>query len=672
MQRNLAGLVAIFAAAFGLVGLTFSASTELPADLRFINGTEPKTLDPQIMTGQPEGRIADAIFEGLTYRDPASLRPVPGAAESWELSEDQTRYTFHIRKDAVWSDGHPVTAHDFAWSWRHLQEPTTASEYAYILHMVKWAEIYNVYEGAADALEKDVLPALDALGTAGLDGDAWQTFVGEHHVSENLKGTEDPLLQEVLSQRDGTLDGARLAAVRAAVAAEARRRRELYAHAKEHFGVDEGVFATDDHTLVVELTAPTAYFLDITCFYPAYPVPRWVVEERQHDWFLPGNIVSNGPFRLESWKVNDRIRLVKSDTYWDKDSVRLGVVDAYSIENLTTCLNLYLTGGVDWTPSSYPSDLVNVLRQRPDFYVCAAMTVYYYRFNTTRKPFDDPRVRKAICLAVDRESITRDILAIGQIPAGLFCPPGLTGYQQPDTPIGPHANVAEAKRLLAEAGFPEGQGFPKFAIISNTHESHRRIAEFVADQLKRNLGIEVEAVNQEWQAYQDSTRFLRYDMARAAWIGDYMDPNTFLDMWVTNGGNNQTGWGDPTYDRLIQGAANIERFIADPDALVAAMKEPERARELLAAVRAAPDQATRVEAGARLRMHLFREAEAILVQDACPVMPIYFYVNSGLVSPRVKGFHVELEQPDGSRSANLQDIHPLRGMWIEGPAEAPR
>ena len=187
----------------------------------------------------------------------------------------------------------------------------------------------------------------------------------------------------------------------------------------------------------------------------------------------------------------------------------------------------------------------------------------------------------------------------------------------------------------------------------------------MAFQLRENLGLNVRAYNQEWQAYQQSVRDGDYDMGRAGWIGDYVDPMTYLDMWVTNGGNNQTGWTNPLYDRLIQFAADVELFIAKPDPWLPKLKEREKAESLLAAVESAGDDAAaRTKAAAALRMHLFREAEAILVQDAFPIMPIYFYVVSGLVQPHVRGFHTELELPDGTRTPNIQDIHPIRGIRV--------
>ena len=280
------------------------------------------------------------------------------------------------------------------------------------------------------------------------------------------------------------------------------------------------------------------------------------------------------------------------------------------------------------------------------------MVVYYYRFNNTRPPFNDVRVREAVSLAIDRQNIVDYVTKLGESPAFLFVPPGMPGYEPPSTDLS--MNIERAKQLLAEAGYPNGEGMKELGILYNTQETHRKIAEAIADQLRRNLGIKVKAYNQEWQAYQATTLKLDYDMARAGWIGDYSDPKTFLDMWVTKGGNNQTGYSNPTYDSLIRFAANVNAFIDVADEWMGKLKEPERAQGLLDAVKNAPSPDKAVEAMAALRMHLLREAEAIIVQDDYPIMPIYFYVVSSLVKPYVQGFY-----------ANRQDIHPIRGMWID-------
>lgn len=695
MYRTLLGILACVGLALLAVGLTFSSAAEVPADYTFINGTEPKSLDPHLITGQPEGRIADALFEGLTRRNTRSLQPEPGVASSWDLSADNRTWTFHLRPEAVWSDGRPVTAHDFAWSWRRLQEPALGAEYAYLLHVVRHAEEYNLYAGnvralvgPVDAGEASLADAVGALARAaggaenqepgGVEAGEWQALLSKHHAQEHVKGTPDPVLQEALTVAEGRLGGARLLAVEQALRAEAERRRALHAEAVAHLGVDQGAYAADDHTFVVQLDAPTAYFLELTCFYPSYPAPRHAVRPRDtgralddevSDWFMPGKLVANGPFTLDSWRVSHRLRLVKSRTYWGRDRVRLNVVDVLPTENVTTALNLYLTGAADWLPSNYPLDLVDDLRKRPDYYHSAGAMTYFYRFNCTKKPFDDARVRQALCLALDREQIVKHITGRGEIPAVRIVSPGLAGYDAPDSAI--RLDVARAKELLAAAGYPGGKGFPEVGILYNTQEGHKKVAEFVADYYQRTLGISVRAYNQEWQAYQDNVRLLKYEVARAGWIADYPDPNTFLDMWITNGGNNQTGWSSADYDRLVTAAADVDSFAAaSPEGLVARMKEPAKARALLAQLAGAAPGAEHVAAGARLRMHLFREAEAILFQDAFPIMPIYHYVTSGLVRPWVKEFHPRVLLPDGSTADNLQDLHPFHEVWIDAEARA--
>ncbi len=674
MLRSLVGMLVLLLLGLAAVGVTFSASSAGRAAFRFVNGTEPKTLDPGLMTGEPEGRIADAIFEGLTRLDARSLEPVPGVAERWEIAPDGKRYTFHLRKTARWSDGRPVTAHDFAYAWRRLQDPKLGAEYAYILHMVRYAAEYNTYGASADALKGPIATGFRELARAhprGIPASELQKLATRVNLHAALKGAEEPLLRD-LPARTTDIEAGEVPALVRALEREAERRRARFREAERRFGRDAGVYAKDDHTLVVELVAPTPYFLELTAFYPSFPVPRWVVEKEglAGKWFLPETIVSNGAFRLAAWRVGDRIRLERSETYWDAANVALGSVDALPIENMTTALNLYLSGEVDWLPSGYyPLDLADEIKKRDDFYTGPALIIYYYRINTTRKPFDDARVRKALNLAIDRELITREVLGLGQIPARHFVPPGLPGYTPPESAI--RYDVAEARRLLAEAGFPGGRGFPKFGILYNTLEMHKKLAEVLADQLRRNLGLDVTAYNQEWQSYQATMRALDYDLGRAGWIGDYEDPNTFLDIWVTNGGNNQTGWGNPLYDRLITSAQNMDRFLADPEPLLGALARPEPVRRLLEAVQNAPEGDARLEAMATLRLALLAEAERLLVGEALPVVPLYFYVINGLVKPEVEGFYTELETADGRKRANLRDMHPLRSIRVRRGERAP-
>ncbi len=657
-MRGWAGLLSLPLAALLAVGLSFRAAFQEPAEFTFVNGAEPTTLDPGLMTGEPEGRIADALFEGLMFRDPASLLPVPGAAERFEVSDQGRRYVFHLRPGARWTDGTPVTAGDFAYAWRRLQLPEHGGEYAYILHGVRQARALNLYEAQAASLAGEVRETVAELPPGPVTAEAWTRLVVAHDLVGSVRGTSDRALEAAVHSARG-LTGEQRAALPGALAREATRRARLARHARAHFGIDEGVYAVDDHTLVVELVAPIPYFLELTAFYPSFPVPRHVVEVpgNEADWFLPDKIVSNGPFELEAWRVGDRIRLRRSESYWGSEHIALHSVDVLPIENTTTALNLYLTGDVQWLPR-YPAELVDALRQRRDHYSHPAFSVYYYRINTRRPPLDDRRVRLALALAVDRQTLVEEVLRLGELPARHLVPPGVPGYEPPPTRIG--FDPDRARALLAEAGFPGGRGFPEIGILYNTLESHKKIAELLADQLGRELGIRVKPYNQEWQSYLATMRVGDFDLARAGWIGDYLDPNTFLDIWVTNGGNNQTGWSHPTYDRLIAAAADVEAYLREP--FEEGLGEPERVRVLRARIRAARGEDERRGLVARLRLDLLREAERILVDEEIPILPLYFYVASGLVSPRVEGFHTWIQRPDGTRLPNLQGLHPLRGL----------
>lgn len=674
MDRALLSVLGALGASLVLVGLTFSRSADRPADFRFVNGSEPKTLDPALMTGQPEGRIAEAIFEGLTRTDARTHRPAPGVAEAWDVSPDGKRYTFHLRGNARWTDGRPVTAHDFVHAFRRLLDPTLGAEYAYILFPVRFAEALDTFDAHAAALQGAVARGLDealAEHRDGIEANVWQRLLSKLHVHDALARDDTPRTLALLSRRTGIVTGAEIVELGRAAEKTAVLLRAEAREAREHFGKDGGAFAVDDRTLVVELRAPTPYFLELTSFYPTYPVPGSLTDDpaRKDDWFLPEHIVSNGPYRLARWLVNDHIRLERSDTYWGRAEVRTASIDALSIENATTALNLYLTSAVDWLPGTYPSDLESELETRRDFYANPGMVVYFYRFNTTRPPFDDVRVRRALNLAVDRKEIVERVLGLGQAPAWTFVPPGLPGYEAPETGI--IHDVPLARALLAEAGYPEGRGFPEIGILFNTSESHRKVAEVVADQLRRALGIRVNAYNQEWQSFLDTVRSLDFGMARAGWVGDYEDPNTFLDLFVTGGGNNQTGFSSPLYDRLIRGAADVSAVVAAPDAILSDLHHAEDTRAAIDRVRGATSDEARLAARSALRMRLFREAEALLVRDEFPVLPLYFYVVSGLVRPNVRGFYSTLVFPDGTTAPNLRDTHPLRDVWVERGTGSP-
>lgn len=681
MYRTLLVLASVFVAAGILVAVTLSAYTPAPrADLVFVNGSEPQSLDPHKMKGQLEGRLADALFEGLTRRDPRTFEPVPGVAASWTVSADGRTWTFTFRDDARWSNGDRVTAHDFAWSWRRLQEPATGSEYSAVLHVIRHARALNKYGAQVAALRGDPAAtdaaaregvirrweALVAASPGGLPFAAFTAFVVDERnaLRDQVAGTTDPALVGPLSRVSGDLTPAEAAAFGAALVAEATRREAALAEARAHFGVDQGAFARDDRTFVVELDALAPYFLELTAFYVTYPVHRPTVEKHGGEWFREGRLVGNGPFVLDAWRVNEKISLRKNPTYWGAAEVSLRTVDVLPYDNPNTAFNLYLMGDVDWLPGIYPPDLIDQLKRRSDFHANPGMVVYFYRLNTTREFLKDVRVRKALAKAIDREAIVRDVTRKGETPTTTVVPPGVPDYVSPPNDLG--FDPEAARRLLAEAGYgPGGKPFPRFTIVFNTSEGHKKIAEFVAQQWKRHLGLEVQANNKEWQALLADVAKLEYDVERAGWIGDYRDPKTFLDMWTTGDGNNETGWSDAFFDRMVGLASDAGSIAGWTDAQVAELaagcREPDVLRTLIAAQRAAATDDARLGATLALRRQLFREAEARLLNDGVPIIPFYFYVNTGLVQPDVEGIRHWGEQ-DGRRVPNLQDDHPLRDV----------
>ena len=522
------------------------------AEFVFNNGAEIATLDPAATSGVPEGRVIYSLYEGLTVRHPRTLEPLPGVAESWDVSEDGRRYVFHLRSDARWSNGDPVTSHDFAWSWMRLLDPETGAEYAYQLWCIEGARDYTTADVSAEERRRSLAPRV---------------------------AIETP----------------------------------------------------DERTLAVRLVSPTPYFLHLSSFYATMPVHRPSIERAreafpetwQVEWLRPERLVTNRPFLLRERRLHDRLRLVKNPWYWDADHVAFRTIDVLAVESYSTMLNLYLTGEVDWIERCAPN-LVPRMMAREDYDPVPYLGSYFYRVNVTRPPFDDRRVRRALALAIDRRAIVSKVTKKGETPSWSLCPPGLAGYSRAAMARSGGAgdadyesDCAEARALLAEAGFgPEGARFPTFEIHYNKSESHRDVAEVVADAWRRTLGLDVQLLNQEWKTYLDTQRNVDYDVSRSAWIQDYPDPNTFLEIFVTGGKNNRTGWSDARYDALIEQAR----------------EEPDVAR----------------------RMELLSRAEAILLEEL-PILPIYAYTTNNAVNPRLGGF---FENPQ-------DDHYPKFWYWMD-------
>jgi oligopeptide transport system substrate-binding protein len=354
-----------------------------------------------------------------------------------------------------------------------------------------------------------------------------------------------------------------------------------------------GVSAPDKFTVRTELKAPTAFFLDLCAFPTLCVVPRQTIEKYGDHWLKARPLPVSGAFQLEAWRLNDKVRLKKNPLYWDATNTQSEIIDILPVGSQNTALNLYERGQVDivWDKELIPSELMDVLLQRPDFHTFDFLGTYFFRFNVTRKPFDDPRVRKAFALAVDKERIVKKITKAGERTTSHLVPPGTQNY---DSPEGLGHDPELARKLLAEAGYPGGKGFPRFEYLFNAAAGgggkiHENIAIELQQMWRDELGVQMELRQVETQVFWGMQSRLDYALSKSTWIGDYNDANTFLGMFVTGDGNNETGWGNPHYDELIRAANNETDLLK--------------------------------------REKLFQQAETILVHDEVPIVPLYIYVG---------------------------------------------
>jgi oligopeptide transport system substrate-binding protein len=590
-----------------------------PADFTFVNGTEIKSIDPAITTGVPDGRIIGALFEGLYRQHPDTLEPLPALAERYELSEDKKTYTFYIRRGCKWSDGTSLDAHDVAWSWMRFAHPETASQYAY--QLTSYVELTEQYNSATvnvgDPVEVELADRPDH--PAGKR----QLFPRGTIVLGVLRGIDKPPEPRFADGIDEKKKIDKIAEWKRqwvyTVEVDGKQRKFSKdkldgAEQCEYVLLDFnkcGITVVDDHTLKVRLKNPTPYFLQLMSFYPLYPVNRACIEKYGvPNWTKPGNMVVSGGYKIEFRRIRDRIRLVKNPNYWNADSVQLETIDALAVNSSTTGLNMYLTGAADWI-TDVPAAVIPDLKDDPQYSSSPMLTTEFYRLNVTRPPLTDRRVRLALNMAINKTEIVERITRAGQVPARSLVPP-IHGYTDA---LCPPYDVERAKELLAEAGFPGGKGLPPVEILYNTLDDHRTLAEKIMSDWKQ-IGVDVELKNQEWGVYLDAQRSMQYTVARAGWVADYADPNTFLDMFVTDGPNNETGWSNARYDEII--------------------------------LKLAPEELNREK-----RMELLHEAEQILMDDQV-IIPIYFKVSKNMVRPEVRGFH-----------ANVLDQHPLVFLSIE-------
>ena len=484
------------------------------------NGSEPQGIDPHIVTGVPEHHILISLCEGLTIPNPNPDDMngyMAGTAESWSVSEDGKEYIFNINKNARWSNGEPVTANDFVWSWKRILTASLGSQYPDMLYYL----------------------------------------VGAYEYHNGL--TND--FSEV------------------------------------------GVKAIDQKTLKVNLKNPTPFFLGLLSHYSTWPVHKETVlkygdiDDRNGEWTRPGNFVCNGPFQLKSWELNNKIVVEKNPYYYDASIVKLNEIHYYPVSNVMTEDRMFRAGQLHLT-STLPSQKCPIyIEENPNLRIDPYMGTYFYRINTNHEALKDVRVRKALAYSIDRELLVNKVTKCGQIPAYSFTPPGSNGYEpKTQIPFDPEL----AKSLLEDAGYSDENPFPKLEILFNTNEDHRKIALAIQQMWQVNLGIEIELVNQDWKVYLNREMIGDFQISRAGWIGDYEDPNTFLDLMRPNRGNNKTGWENKEYDELVEKANTIN------------------------------NQSERYE--------MLYKAEEILI-DNMPIIPLYTYVRSYQLSPDVKGFN---------------------------------
>lgn len=478
---------------------------------------DPETFDTAKMSGAPEGRLAFNLFEGLLMPGPTTSKlkspdqlVVKGVAEDFEVSNGGKVYTFTLREDAKWSNGDPVTAEDFVYSWKRILTPNFPADYAQMLWVIDGAQEYN--EGKQEDWSK------------------------------------------------------------------------------------VGIKAKDARTLEVTLKAPTPFFPELVAFYTFFPVNKKAIEAHGDDWTKPENIVTNGAYKLSKYTPQQEVVLEKSENYWGAEDVALEQVRLRIISDTNAVVNAYKTGELHWTGTSLPVAQISNLLMHPDYVRHPMLGTYYYRVNVSKEgPLQDKRVRKALSLAVDRDQLVNQTMKGLYMKAEAYVPGSMPGYKSTATV---ETNPAKAKKLLAEAGYGKDKPL-KIELLYNTDENHKLIAESLQAMWKSSLGIDVELVNKEWKTYLQDIDTLNYQVARAGWIGDYNDPMTFLDMWVTGNGNNDTGWSNADYDALIERAN----------------KEPNVGK----------------------RKALLQEAEALLLEEG-PIIPIYWYTNNMLVSRFIEGF----------------------------------
>ncbi|MCH7791410.1 MAG: peptide ABC transporter substrate-binding protein [Planctomycetes bacterium] len=543
-----------------------------PADFTISNGTDVTTLDIQRASWMQDLRIMRCLFEGLVRHDVFTVGydPAPAVAQRWEISPDGLVYTFHLRGDARWSNGEAVTAEDFVFSWRRGLLPDTAADYVAFFWMIKGGrEFYD-----------------------------WR-------VNELAR----------FNPKEASAD-------------------ELWERTLAKFNALVGVKALDSRTLRVELEAPVPYFLDIVAFpvfYPVYPPllrqyervdPKSGRLKSERGWTKPPRLISNGPFELTVWRFKRDMRMERNPHYWDGANVAIDSIAVPSIEDPNAQVLAFQTGAVDWVANltvnyrgdiwadkvefyaehaaEYEAlkarglDIFEIDRHLPsdprkNIHAVPSFATYFWNFNCMKtlpdgraNPFRDPRVRRAFAMTVDKRVIVDDIRRLGEpIARGLIPPGSIGGYESPaglkclsdaKDERGKLAIAAEARALLAEAGYPDPAEFPPVELLFNKDAGHDLVAQALGKNWQRYLGVPVRLEQKELKVYKDDLKKANYMTSRAGWYGDYGDPTTFLDLLRSDDGNNDRKYDSPEYDALLD-AAQAE---TDPARRLAILSRAER------------------------------------------------------------------------------------------------
>ena len=382
-------------------------------------------------------------------------------------------------------------------------------------------------------------------------------------------------------------------------------------------GYDEkklDISAPDPKTFVVNLSVKCPYFEEICAFPAVMPVRKDIIEANKTWTNSPETLVSNGAYKLEKWDHNSTLSMVKNPEYYDQDSVKAEKLAFHLQDDQNAIYASYRSGDLDFI-NSVPQEEIQKLLDTKELKIKPYVGTYFVCFNTEKEPFNDPKVRKAFSLAIDRNFIVNQVTGQGQEPATAYVPSGVydaKGAEGDDfrTVGGDYysindedyeKNIEEAKKLMEEAGYKDGEGFPQIDYLYNTDENHKAIAEALQNMWQENLGVQVSLQNQDWNVFLKERKEGNYNIARHGWIADYNDPMSFIDMWLTGGGNNDAQYKNEEFDKFVKAA----KATSDPDE----------------------------------RMENMHKAEDILIGEDNVVAPLYFYNNSYMVKPNITGLY---------------------------------